>query len=60
MPVGTPPINPAEFLLYATRLFAVPEPDWQEVQKLYREAYERARAVLQPPITERLWSVCLN
>ncbi len=28
--------------------------DWRRTEELYRDAYEQARAVLAPPITNRL------
>jgi hypothetical protein len=51
----TPPQPTAGFVLFPTDLFATPfQIDWERTEELYREAFEQARAVLRPPITNRL------
>jgi hypothetical protein len=55
MRLVTPPQSPAGFLLLPTDLFAMPfQIDWERTEELYREAFEQARAVLRPSITNRL------
>ncbi|HEY1380364.1 MAG TPA: hypothetical protein VGF55_26415 [Gemmataceae bacterium] len=47
--------NPTAFILFPADQFAAILPiDRRRVEELYRDAYEQARAVLGPPITERL------
>ena len=50
--------NPASFVLCPAALFA--GIDWQQVQEVYRVAYEQAQAVHRPPVTERLAPVSWN
>jgi hypothetical protein len=52
--IASPPC-PTGFILVPPAIFATPiRIDWERTEELYRDAYEQARAVLQPPITNRL------
>jgi hypothetical protein len=47
--------SPTGFAFLPPDLFATPiRIDWERTEELYRDAYEQARAVLLPPITNRL------
>ena len=49
------PPSPSGFVMVPPDYFANPiRIDWERTEELYREAFEQARAVLQPPITNRL------
>ena len=51
----SPPVSPAAFVLCPVDLLAAVMPvDRHRVEEVYRDAYEQARAVLRPPVTERL------
>jgi hypothetical protein len=60
MRLATTTINPVSFFLCPAHLFAGLTPDWEQVQEAYREAYEQARAVLRPAITDRLLAASWN
>ena len=46
---------PSGFVWVNPELFANPiRIDWERTEELYRDAFEQARAVLEPPITNRL------
>ena len=47
-------LNAASFQIFPNYLIVAIACDWQQVQERYREAYERAQAVLRPAITDRL------
>jgi hypothetical protein len=52
--------NPSSFVLLPSQLLAIPAPDWEHIRELYREAFEKARAVRQPSVIDRLWAVTSN
>jgi hypothetical protein len=60
MRLTTGTLNPASFVFFPAHFVPVPAPDWGRVQELYREAFEKAQAVRQPSLIDRLWAVTCN
>jgi hypothetical protein len=51
-------LKPSGFVLFPANVLAiVVRIDWDQTQRVYRDAYEATRATLRPTITDRLQPV---